>query len=169
MSTIIDVHPNIFSVTRELQKGYQVTSEGDTLILKKNPTEVRFDGKMTNKYGKGFLPTTNLYKIANEASILDPEKRNPEGKADVQLDGMEVKNQENTTTKKLATQKVHTNKLHMKLGHTGEYMILSITKLPHCSIKRMLEVCDDCSMEKIKSKFLHKAAKQRALNPGEMV
>ena len=31
------LHENIFSVARALQKGFQVTSEGETLIIRKNP------------------------------------------------------------------------------------------------------------------------------------
>ena len=40
MTVIPGLHANIFSVTRALQKVFQVTSEGETLILKKKSTRV---------------------------------------------------------------------------------------------------------------------------------
>ena len=100
-----------------LQKSFQITSEAETLIRKKNSAEILFDGKMANKYGKIFLLTTNFYKSANYITVLDPENRGPEGKAYVHTEGMDVKKQENKITKQLATQKIHANKLHAKLVH----------------------------------------------------
>ena len=72
-----------------------------------------------NKSGKGFLLTANFYKSTNDAAILDPNKRKPEGKSAIQPEGMAVNNQENKTTKKIVTQEVHANNLHAKLGHAG--------------------------------------------------
>ena len=77
------IHKNIFSMDRALQKGFQVTSQGDTLILKKNSTDIHFDKKMAKRSGKGFLPTTNFYKSANNAAIYPPNKKNLEGKASI--------------------------------------------------------------------------------------
>ena len=37
-------------------------SEGETLIIKKKSTEIRFDKKIVNKGEEGFLLTTNFYK-----------------------------------------------------------------------------------------------------------
>ena len=37
---ILGLQENLFRVTRGLQKGFQVTSEGDTLILKKNSNKI---------------------------------------------------------------------------------------------------------------------------------
>ena len=71
-----------------------MTSEGEALILKKNSTKIRFDEKMENKSSKGFLLTTKFYKSANNAAILDPKKRKPEGKASVHTEGKAVKKQE---------------------------------------------------------------------------
>ena len=55
---------------------------------------------MANKPGKGILLTTKFYKSANDAALLDPDKRNKEGKADAHPERMAVNKQENTTTKK---------------------------------------------------------------------
>ena len=53
-------------------------TEGTTLILKKNSTKIRFDAKMANKYGEGFILTTKFYKRINDAVILAPDKQKPE-------------------------------------------------------------------------------------------
>ena len=59
-----------------LQKGFQVMSEGETPIIKKNSVKIRFDEHFFNNSGEGFLPTTRLYKSANDTYILDPKKWN---------------------------------------------------------------------------------------------
>ena len=70
MAAILGLHANPFSVTRALKKGLQVTSEVKTLILKKNPTMIRFDDKMTKRSGEGFILTTKFYKSTNGATLL---------------------------------------------------------------------------------------------------
>ena len=59
---------------------------------------------MANKPGKGILLTTKFYKSANDAALLDPDKRNKEGKADAHPERMAVNKQENTTTKNHVTE-----------------------------------------------------------------
>ena len=118
-NVIPGLHANLFSMTRLLQKGFKVTPLGKTLILRKHFTDIRFDKKMASKAGEGFLLTTNFYNSANYASLLDPKKRNLEGKAYIQPKGAAIKKQENTTTKQIAMRKIHAKELHMKLGHPG--------------------------------------------------
>ena len=100
-AVIPGLHANLFSVIQALQKGFQMTPESDTLIPRKNSIEIRFDGKMANKYGEGLLLTTKFYKIANNVDILDPGKQKPEGKGYIQPKGTSVKKQDNTTITKL--------------------------------------------------------------------
>ena len=45
-----------------------MTSEFEALIIKRNPTEISFEKKLANDGDKGFLLTTNLYKITNNAA-----------------------------------------------------------------------------------------------------
>ena len=80
-------------MTQALQNGFQLTSEGKTLILKKKPTKICFDEKMANKFGKLFLLATNIYKRIHYSNILDPKKRNPEVKGDIKPEGTAVKKQ----------------------------------------------------------------------------
>ena len=47
-------------------------SEGETLILKKNSTKIRFDKKIANSGSIGFLLTMKVYKSANNAAFLAP-------------------------------------------------------------------------------------------------
>ena len=70
--------------------------------LYEKTTEIRFDEKMANKSGEGFLLNTKFYKRANDAALLAPQKRNPEGKKATRLEGMYIKKKENTTTKTIA-------------------------------------------------------------------
>ena len=51
MDVITGLHSNIFIIKWALQRGFQVTSEGDTLILKKRSTSIGFGKKMRNNGG----------------------------------------------------------------------------------------------------------------------
>ena len=108
-----------------------MTSEVDTLILKRKPTNICFHKKMENHDGKGYLLTTNFYRGANDAALLVTNKRNMEEKASIQTGGTTVNKQEQTTTKQLATQKIHANKIHAKLGHPKEYMMRATNNRLH--------------------------------------
>ena len=154
MSVIPGLHKNIFSLMRALQKCFQVKLEGKTLIIKVNYTDICFDEKMENNSVKGFIFTTKFYKSAKNAEFLYPNKQNPEGNANVQLEGTASKNREKTATKKIAARKIHKNKLHAKLGHTRKDRMRATVKRLHYSIKGTLEVCKGCAMSKIKHKSL---------------
>ena len=66
-------------------------SEDETLIIKKNSTEIRFDKKIVHKSGEVFLSTTKFYRSTNEADILDLKKCKPEGETYIQLEGTAFK------------------------------------------------------------------------------
>ena len=75
MAIILGLHGTSFSMKLELKKGFNYTSEGEVLILKKNSTKIRFVKEMANNSGKGFILTTNFYKNPNNAVLLVPKKR----------------------------------------------------------------------------------------------
>ena len=52
MAVIPNLHTEIVRVIQALQKGFQVTSEGDFLIFKKKSTEICFGEKIANNSGK---------------------------------------------------------------------------------------------------------------------
>ena len=95
---------------------------------------------MANISGEGFLLTTKFYKSAHNADILSPDKRNPEGKSDVQPEGTGVKKQNNTTTKQITTRKICANDLHTKLFHPREYRMCATAKHLHDIVKGTLWV-----------------------------
>ena len=90
-AVIPGLHTNLFSATQAPRKCFQLTSEDETLILKKKSTKIRFNKKMANKVGVGFLLTTKFYKSANNTNVLDPVKRKPEGKGSIQPEGTAIK------------------------------------------------------------------------------
>ena len=71
MDVIPGLHVNLFSVTQALQKGFKLTSEGETLILNKNQQKNGFDKQMGSKSGEEFLLTTNVYKNANKTALRE--------------------------------------------------------------------------------------------------
>ena len=164
-SGIPGLHVNLFTMARALQESFQLTPEGETLILKKNSTKIRFDEKMANKSKKGFMITTKFYKSENDAAIFSTKKQKTEGKSEVHLGGIAVKKQEQTTNKQIPVWKIHANEIHANLGHPWEDRMRVTMKHLHCSIKETLEVFEDCATAKIKHKYLHKVAEERNLNP----
>ena len=66
-------------------------------------------------------------------------------------------------------QKIHANKLYANLGHPVESSMRIPTKYLHYIIKGMLEVSEDCNMEKRKHKSLHKVLEEQYLKPVEMI
>ena len=54
--------------------------------------KIRFENKIANTVGKPFILNSNIYKKPNGAIILGPNNLNPERKADVDPEGMPVKN-----------------------------------------------------------------------------
>ena len=127
-------------MTQALQKGFQVTSEREALIIKKTPNVISFNDNMVNKGGEGFILTKKVYKSSKNANSLEPKKGNPEGKSDVWPEGTAVKQQEKKTTKRQVLQKIYANKLYVKLGHPGEYKMRVTSNNLHYSVKGMLEV-----------------------------
>ena len=119
---------------------------------------------MANKY-----LTTNFYKRSNNAALLAPEKRNPEGKAYIQTEWTAVKKQENTTIKKIVMREVRAKELHPKLGQTREDRMWATAKHLYYIIKGTSEVYEDCATAKIKQKSLQKVAEEHDLDPGEMI
>ena len=70
-------------------EGFQVTSEGEALKLKRKSSKICFGKKMTNKSREGFLLTTKFYKSVNDTAILAPGKRNRAGKASKMMEEKE--------------------------------------------------------------------------------
>ena len=149
MAIITGLHENLF---REHYNFSHVTSEVDTLILKKNPTNIVFHDKMENHDGKGYILTTNLYKGAKYAALLVPNKRDLEGNSAAQTEGTTFNKQEQTTTKQLATQKIDANKIHVKLGHPKEDRMCVTDNHLHYRVKAMLEVLEYCTVVQINKK-----------------
>ena len=135
----------------------------------KNSTEIIFDKEMANKPNKGFLLTAKFYKSADDPALLDPEKRKLKGTTSLHLEDTSIKKQNNMTTKQTVKQKIHANDLHVKLDHTGEYRICVTAKHLQYSVKRMLEVCEDCATTKSKQKLLHNVTEEHDLKPGKLI
>ena len=74
-SVIPGLHANIFIVLCAQQKGFQVMSEVQALIMTKHSTRIHFDREMANKSSEGFLITTKFYKGANDNNIFSPRSR----------------------------------------------------------------------------------------------
>ena len=75
---------------------------------------------MANKASKRFILNTYLYRSQNDAALLAPKIRKPEGKEAVNPEGMDANKQEQMMTKQNLTYKMHANEIHANLGHPVE-------------------------------------------------
>ena len=64
---ILDLSVIIFSATRALTKGFNVTSEKESLVLNKNATVLKFIEILYNGNSDGYLLAARLYSIPNDA------------------------------------------------------------------------------------------------------
>ena len=102
---------------RALQKGFEVASEGETLIIKRDSTKISFDKKMAKNPAKDLYLQPSPTRTQTTPLFLAPDKRRPEENSAVQIEWADIKKQENTKTTKIATQNNYANKLHAKLSH----------------------------------------------------
>ena len=62
---IPDISVNIFSVTRALTKIFNVMSEKESLVLKKNATILKFEERLDHGNGGGYILAARLYASPN--------------------------------------------------------------------------------------------------------
>ena len=124
---------------------------------------------MANKSSEGFILVAKIYKSPNDTAFLFPEKRKTEGKSAIQLEGMAIKKQENTTTKTIVTRKFHANDLHAKLVHPKEGRMCATENHLHYIIKGTLEVCEYCATAKSNNQFLHNVMREPNFKAGKMI
>ena len=103
---------------------------------------------MANKTVKGFLLILRIYKSTKETVRLAPKKLDPESKADVQPEGMNVKTKENTTTKQITISKISANELQANTNHPREDRICPIMNRLQYNINGALEFFGYCDIEK---------------------
>ena len=69
-SVIPGIHANLFYVMQSPNKGFQVTSEGETIIITIFLTEIQFDKKVGNTGSNRFILTTKLYMKPRKTTPL---------------------------------------------------------------------------------------------------
>ena len=93
---IPDLSVNIFSVMCALTKGFNVKSDKESLVLKKNTTILKFEERLDHGNGGGYILAARLYTSPNGSRKTYNEGNNPEGKTTTNLEGT-------TSTKSNAT------------------------------------------------------------------
>ena len=68
---IMDLSVNIFNSTRVLTKGLNVTSEKESLVLKKNASILKFKESLVHGNGGGYLLVARLYTSPNNTGKKD--------------------------------------------------------------------------------------------------
>ena len=81
------------------KKVFQLTPEGEEIILTNFPTEKKFDKKVDNTGSDRFILTTKFYTKPKNTTPLSTKNENPEEKSDVETLLAYVKKKEKTTTK----------------------------------------------------------------------
>ena len=100
-------------MTQEIQKGFQVTSEGEALIQRKNSTEIRFDHQVIQEHKRRHL-----------FAPWEDEGRKEKSYTAGSNGGQESRTNDNQT-----------NKIHTKLGHAIEEIMHATFKNYIISLK----------------------------------
>ena len=68
---IPDLGVNIFSLTRALTKGFNVTSEKEILVLKKNATTLKLEERLDYGNSEGYLLAARLHTSPHDARKMN--------------------------------------------------------------------------------------------------
>ena len=74
-SYIPDLGVSIFSVTRALTKGFNVTSEKEILVLKKNATTLKLEERLDYGNSEGYLLAARLHASPHDTIKLTHKRR----------------------------------------------------------------------------------------------
>ena len=95
---IPDLSVNIFSVTRALNKGFNVKSDKESLVLNKNTTILKFEDRLDHVNGGGYLLTARLYTSPNDSRKTYKEGKSLDGKTTANLE-VKTRTKANATIK----------------------------------------------------------------------
>ena len=84
---IPDLSVNIFNVTHALTQGFNLMSDKESLVLKKNATIVKFEGRLDNGNSSGYLFAMRLYTSPSGATKTNKEGKKPEGETTANMEG----------------------------------------------------------------------------------
>ena len=96
-------------MTRALTKGLNVTIEKESIVLKKNATTLKFEGRLYHGNGDGYLLDARIYASPNDARKMYLEGKKPEGKNLTKAEGTEATT-ENTPIKRETIGQTKANK-----------------------------------------------------------
>ena len=111
---------NIFSMTRALTKGFNVMSEKENFELKKNATILKFEERLYNGNGNGYILAARVYTSPNGARKTHTEGNNPEGKTVTKVEGM-ASTTENTAIKRDTAGEIKVYEKEMEPDKTTDY------------------------------------------------
>ena len=73
---------------RALTKGFNLTSENESLVLKKNANILKFKKRLDHGNGGGYLLAISLHTSPNKTGKTDKEGKNLEGKTTANLESI---------------------------------------------------------------------------------
>ena len=118
-AVILGLCANLFSVTWELQKCFQVITECESLILNKNATKICFGEKISKTREDGFYVTNNIFQTPRKTALMLSKINKREGKEITNLEGTAVKRQCKQIPKKYKNC-IHVHNVHANTRYSGE-------------------------------------------------
>ena len=135
---------NLLSITYALSKGFQLSNSGETMILKKNKLEIRFDHKVKTKTGYlgAIRAITNHFKEAEPTEMICQVNENKSASWNI-------------------------NMAHKMLGHLSKEATMATAKFYGVKIHGNYETCEECALAKARQKNLNKESSTRSNQAGE--
>ena len=88
MADLPNLSVNIFSMTRALTKGFNLTPQKESLILKKNTIIMKLEEHLYHGNGDGYILATGIYAIPDDYRETKSEGKKTERKNTMKLEGM---------------------------------------------------------------------------------
>jgi hypothetical protein len=130
---------NLFSIGKALKKGFNLSNDGEIIMLSKGNVTLTFDKVVRTK--NGFVHGIKLLQVLDDVgtSVLETKKRNT----------------------------IDVNNLHKILGHCSEVNTRLTGKAYGYEVTGKFDVCEACSVAKVRKKNMKKERKGGSSIRGE--
>ena len=160
-AAIPGLHANLFSGTQALQKYFQLTSEVETLIHKKNQPQFVLTRKWRAKPAKDFYGPPSSTRAQKMPLFWTPRRVSQKVSQPSNLKGRPPINKKIQQPNKTWHGKFIKISSTKNLGYTREDRMCTTTKHLHYRMKGELDVCEECATVKTRHNLLHKVAEER--------
>jgi hypothetical protein len=152
-----DLHVNLFSITKSLDQGWNLSNKGVIIQLRRGNTCLTFD----KIFG------TNMGKVVGVELLPRTLDKDNKGFAFVDTETETTPTSESVTPKTGIKSSWDINRMHRVFNHASEDVLRRIAKEKNWHISGKFETCKDCKESNAQQKNVSKCTTVRSAIPGE--